>query len=96
MTVVRSTRAAAARAAGAAGQALRLALLGGPMGVFLTLRLRYLQRRQQLLALYMEREKEYHRMHMAALRYEMSEVLGKQQATAVAAAQFWGAMGGRP
>lgn len=63
-------------------------LLGGPLGLFYVARQARIARRLKTLRVYMDREKDLHRQHMAQLNHEMNEAISDQQGTNIAAAQF--------
>jgi hypothetical protein len=67
----------------------RTFMLGGPVGVWYTLKLAYLKWRLARVSIYIHREKELHREHERALSHELNELIGQQQSTNIAAAQFW-------
>jgi hypothetical protein len=66
-----------------------LYLVGGPVGLYYTLKLAVIKRRMARLAEYITREKELNRAHLSALNFEVTQLVVQQQATNQAAVQFW-------
>ncbi len=75
------------------GDALRrfrhLYLVGGPVGVYYTLKLALIKRRMAAVAEYITREKQTNRANLSALNFELTQLVAQQQATNQAAVQFW-------
>lgn len=90
MTLVASVRAGLADAIASARKAGHLYLVGGPVGVFYTLKLARIKRQQAKVKEYLVRERELNRAHLVALNHELTQLIAEQQSTSVAAAQFWG------
>src|SRR5688500_8653806 len=63
-----------ARAAASLRQFAQPFLLGGPVGVYYTLRLAWLRRRAAKVSAWMHQENEVHREHVRALNHELNEV----------------------
>ncbi len=89
MTLVDPVRARFAGAAEAARKAVHLYLVGGPVGVFYTLKLARIKRRMALVSEYIYRERELNRTHLAVLNQEFTDLVAEHQRTSVGAAQFW-------
>jgi hypothetical protein len=89
MRLVESIRAALARVVIAAQKLGHLYLVGGPVGVLYALKLALIKRRIATVSEYIIREKELNRANLAALNYELTQLVAKQQGTSAAAAQFW-------
>ncbi|MBX3588829.1 MAG: hypothetical protein KF796_19530 [Ramlibacter sp.] len=89
MKLFNSVRAAASRARGGTHRLFQVVLLGGPVGVIYAAKLWWLRRRAAQISLYIHREHELHRASLASLNRELNAVIGAQQSTNVAAAQFW-------
>ncbi len=70
-------------------QCLRITLAGGPVGLAYAMRLAYLRRRITYATTCLQREKEVHRAHTAALNHEINELIGKEQSANICAGQFW-------
>lgn len=89
MTLIASIRTAIGNAYDGARRIGNLYLVGGPVGLLYALKLAYIKRRQAQVVLYISREKELNRAHLAALNHELTQLVTEQQRTSVAAAQFW-------
>lgn len=89
MTLTATLRAAFAGAQERARKIGHLYLVGGPVGVFYTLKLTYIKRRQARLMVYLVRERDLHREHLNVLNHQLTQLVDEQQRTSAAAAQFW-------
>ena len=89
MKLFNSLRALIARTRVAVAHLTRPLLLGGPVGLFYTVKLWWLRRRTAYISVCIHREHELHRAHIAALNHELNELISAQQGTNIAAAQFW-------
>lgn len=69
-------------------QYFRIFMFGGPVGLAYALKLARIKRRMRRVSAWIEREKETHREHLAALNAEMNRLVSEQQGTNIAAAQF--------
>lgn len=65
---------------------------GGPVGLAHTLREAWLARRMRRISLYMYRERELHRKHMAEMKTEMDALIARQQSATARAAAYWSAL----
>lgn len=66
----------------------RIFLLGGPLGLFYVGKQAWIARQMKRVRLYMDRERDLHRQHMAQLNQEMNDLISAQQGINIAAAQF--------
>lgn len=82
-------KARLARAIERVRQIFQMFLLGGPVGIFYIARLAFLRWRMDRVSLYLDRERELHRHHVSALNHELNGLISTQQATNIAAGQFW-------
>ena len=89
MRVVRLAGDAAAGIQGALRRFTYLYAVGGPVGVVYAFRLARIKRRMATVSGYIANEKENHRLALAALNYEITQLVARQQSTSQAAAQFW-------
>ncbi len=66
----------------------RVFLLGGPLGLFYVGKQAWIARQMKRVRLYMDRERDLHRQHMAQLNQELNDLISDQQGTNIAASQF--------
>jgi hypothetical protein len=63
--------------------------LGGPVGVYHTVKLATIRRRVRHAAECIDREKDLHRDNLRTLNHQITQLVMEQQATSQAAAEFW-------
>lgn len=63
--------------------------LGGPVGVYHTVKLARNRSRTRQLAQCIDREKDLHRENLRTLNHQLTQAVMEQQSTSQAAAQFW-------
>jgi hypothetical protein len=80
---------AAIKAVSAVHQVRCAFLLGGPVGVYYTLKLARIKRRLARVSHFIHCENATHREHIAALNVELNELISAHQGTNIAAAHFW-------
>jgi ribosomal protein L24 len=66
--------------------------VGGPVGVYYTVRLARIKRRVQQYGNHIDCEKELHRENLRILNYELTQLVEEQQAVTFAAARYWKAV----
>jgi hypothetical protein len=71
---------------------IRTAAQGGPVGLVYALRLARNQRRIKDVGVFIDREKELHRAHMAQLAQELRDLVAEQDALNASAANYWSAL----
>jgi hypothetical protein len=63
--------------------------LGGPVGVYHTIKLRAIRRRLRKVAACIDCEKDQHRDNLRSLNHQITQLVMEQQDTSQAAAEFW-------
>jgi hypothetical protein len=63
--------------------------LGGPVGVYHTVKHARIRRRVRELAECIDREKDLHRENLRTLNHQLTRLVMEQQSTSQAAAEFW-------
>ncbi len=79
MSLITKIRDAAARTAAAGRRCAAMFILGGPVGLYYAARLALNKRNLARTAVFVQRERDMHREHLAA----------QQQALNIASADFW-------
>lgn len=76
------------RAFTAARHYARVLITSGPLGLLFAVKLSWLDRRLGNTTVYMDREKDLHRDHMAALKHEQTKLIEARQRLLQTAAQY--------
>ncbi len=89
MSLITKIRDAAARTAAAGRRCAAMFILGGPVGLYYAARLALNKRNLARTAVFVQRERDMHREHLAALGQETKNLVAQQQALNIASADFW-------
>jgi hypothetical protein len=63
--------------------------LGGPVGIYHTIKHAHIQQRVRDVGACIDREKDLHRENLRTLNHQLTQLVMEQQAASQAAAEFW-------